>query len=482
MTSPLKLDHRDQIDKVLRLLEDRKFSRESPVFTRSLEWLQFITTELNDPDLYDKLVGVTCHAFDIKKADLYIQVAGARAVNLTQGRTSGVIDTDTELASLLPTGGWFEQYADFTRQTEAPLSYHIFSSLCVLGCALGRRVFVKMGFFNIYPNISAVLIGPTGRVKKTSATDIAKDLIRRAALCPVMADAITPEALASTLGKEGGHQFVYAPEFSVLFNRQKYNEKLVVMIIRLLDCPETFEVETLARGKETVINVALTILGCSTFSLFTGATPEMVTSSGFLNRFMLIVEEDTNREFAVPQRGATMLEERLTQRIQYVKKLSGEVGLSPEALHGFFEPWYHERRKILREVHSELAAEIMERGAGHLLRLAMLTHIVEHGSETICVECARRAARLLEFVEKKIPLIVSTIQASSSTVGSEGILTLINRMGGAADHSSLLRRSRLDAMSFRRVIETLVQQRRVRVDRRGAMSVYILQEVDDAHS
>lgn len=470
-----KTSPRGQVEIVLRLLDGRQFPCDSPVFAKTLEWCKYVTNELHDLELESRLVDAACKAFQLTKADLYIQISGVEVkLAAPQGL---VVDTDAELEAILPQGGWFEHYATLTRQTESPLSYHTFSSLCVLGAALGRRVYIKMGFFNIYPNFCAVLIGPTGRVKKTSATDIAKEFIHKAALCPIMADAITPEALATALVRDGGQQFVYAPEFAVLFNRQKYNEALTTRIIRLLDCPETFTVETQARAREDITNIALTFLGCSTPSLFTGATPEMVTSSGFLNRFILVVEEDTNREQCIPARGDEKHAVSLYQTLSRMKKLSGEVVLPPTGqAFKLYKDWYHERKMVLRRVPDEITAEVMERGSSHMLRMAMLVHIAEHGDSCVCEGCVRTAINMLNFVEKKTPGVVRFIRNAAKDADGDRLLGLIVRMGGAADHSNLLRRSRLDATTFKRAITTLTESRRIRSEKRGAMQLYILNQ------
>src|SRR5258708_40366881 len=98
-----------------------------------------------------------------------------------------------------------------------------------------------------------------------------------------MADAITPESLIDALVKSG-HHFIYAPEASVFFGRQKYNEGLVTLMLRLLDSPSDYTRSTVARGEITVTDIALNILAGSTLSLLSEATPGTVTTGGFLNR------------------------------------------------------------------------------------------------------------------------------------------------------------------------------------------------------
>lgn len=468
-------DGRSQIEVVLRVLEGKTYARSSPIFQSTLDWLAYATTVLNDVAMVERLINAACHSFTMPRAELYGLLGGIRVpVNGTAASAyAKAKGSDEMLRGILPKAGWFEWYDDYTRQTESPLSYHIFSSFCILGAALGRRVKMRMGFFDIFPNWCCVLIGPTGRVKKTSAANIAKSFISGMALCPIMADALTPEALGTALARDGGHQMVYAPEFAVLFNRQKYNETLTTRIIRLLDCPQTFEVETVARGKEEVHDVALSFLGCSTPSLFTGATPDMVTSSGFLNRFLLVIEDDTDREFPVPEKGERRLEIKIEETIKYAKKLEGEMILSTTSF-ALYKKWYHDRREYIRGISDEIHAEAIERGADHMLRTAMLMHIAQHRTAEVCEDCFGRALQLLQFTERNLPYMVGQIRKSQRDADSDRILQILKRNGNIQSHSDLLRKSRLDATSFKRAVGTLLEARTVTEKKHGSIHLYVL--------
>jgi hypothetical protein len=461
------------------MIEGRTFPRESPLFKRVVEWISYIAQELRDPSLMETMLDKAATAFEMPRNELYAIAGGVisgieHSQNGTEPRPI-IRGTDHILREILPQGGWFEWYDLYTEKTESPLSYHITSSMCVLGAALGRRVYMDMGFFKVFPNWCSVLIGPTGRVKKTSAANIARGLISTHSLCPIMADAITPEALATALSRDGGHQLVYAPEFAVLFNRQKYNETLTTRIIRLLDCPDTFEVETVGRGKEEITNVALTFLGCSTPSLFTGATPEMVTSSGFLNRFLLVIEDDTDREYPIPERGPASLEVKLKDTISFARKIEGRMDFGTGA-YPIYAQWYHERRAFVRSVHDEIHAEAIERGADHLLRTAMLMHIAQCRDSRVCVSCMEHAIKFLAFIEKSLPTMVNSIRKSQRDADAERILTIFRRAGKMQTHSDLLRKSRLDAGTFKRAIGTLVESRVVDERKQGSIHLYILRE------
>lgn len=462
-----------QVETILRLLRGKKFPRGSPVWTRCLEWLVSDSLKTVGPEIHQELLRTVCDTFDVTEQQVYASISGVAPM---QPRENRIFDDERELRALLPRNGWFEWYADYTQYTESPLSYHVFSSLVTLGAAIGRKAWLDMGFYRLYPNVCAVLIGPTGRVKKTSAVNIARGIIDKCALAPVMADKPTPEALASAL-KENGQQFIYAPEFSVFFGRQKYNEGLTTLIIRLLDCPDRFTIRTMGRGVEDVENVALSILGGSTLSLLSTGSADAVTSSGFLNRFILVVENDTKRSFPVPSKGEASLETKLLAQANRLKTFVGEFILDPEAL-AYYRQWYDERKNFLRRTADEITAEVLERTPDHMLRIAMLIHAVQCDSMRICRSCVESSIALLMHVEKRIPQTVGVISQTAARADTEYVKEVLIRLGGSSDHSKLLRRvsHRMDASAFKRHITTLAESGVIRAERRGALSFYVVVE------
>lgn len=458
----------NQVRIVLSALEGKQLARPSPIWDTALEWVRNFPTYI-DPQLRQRLISEICRAFSVSEPSLLASIDGH---HLPVKKT--FVSEEAKLRALLPTSGWFTWYDELTLYNEAPLSFHIFSSLCVLGAALGRRCWIDMGHFNIYPNYCVILIGPTGRVKKTTAADIARDFVHRNVCCPLMSDEPTPEAMASAL-VASGHQFIYAPEMAVFFGKQRYKEGMISKMLRMLDSPKQFEVETQKRGKETVTNLALTFLGCTTPSLLATSMPEEVTSSGFMNRFILIYEQDTDREFYRPRKGD--FSNRLDAVVQRFNKLSGVIDFTAEA-DSWLRDWYSKRKKIVRALTDEVTIEVLERAYGHLLRTAMLIHLAQCDNFNICVSCLESAKGLIDYAEKRVPSIVRTLKQANVAREADYVLDVLTRLGGAADHSTLLRRvgSKMNAQQFKQHVRTLVEQGLLREGKKGAGAAYFLVE------
>lgn len=380
---------------------------------------------------------------------------------------------EAKLLALLPKEGWFRWYYEYTQQTESPLSYHIFSSLSVIGATLGRRVWLQWGFFKHWPNFCVVMAGPTGLVKKTSAFNIAEGLISECAVCPILPEQFNAQVLIHELSKLGGHQFVPAPEFSNLFDRQRFNEGLVTKFIRLLDCPAVYEGETFTRGRELVTNVALTVLGATTAEQLVEAVPRQVISSGFLNRFVWIWEEDTERCFSKPAIGNFGGHLRAT--VNRLKKWEGQVDMSPEA-EELYDTWYRERKVKMRQLDPYVAKSV-QRGDVHALKAALLINAVqEDNARLITVPSITLAIKLIEYAEERMPLLVHELLQTSNSSDSEFIMKAMRRMGGASTHSTLLRAcsKRMNKNAFMLQIKTLEEAGLLTIGSSGLGNVYRL--------
>lgn len=456
--------------RVLKALENVKYeNRETPVFAKAIEWIASFPKQL-DVVLRRRLIDATCKAFSLSEAELLVCLDGSSV--LVQ-QVKKAVSQEERFRALLPKDGWFTWYDAFTLESEPPLSYHIFSSLCVLGAALGRRVYRRMGHFSIFPNYCVILIGPTGRVKKTTAAEIAGKLIKETVLCPILADKVTPERMISVL-KQSGHHFIHAYEMAVFFGKQRYNEGLITNFLRMLDCPAEFIMETQTREQEILHDLAITFLGCTTPSLLSTSMPEEITSSGFLNRFMLVVETDTERCFPTPGVPPPDAESKLIKTAERLKAMSGEMTLSKEA-NEWYEDWYRTRRREVRLITDDTMVEVMERTPTHLLRTAMLVHLVQCDHFEICLQCMQAAQGMVKFIEQQAPKTIQALKQNMGANDMDYVLLTIMKSGGAIDHSSLIRKvaNKMNTQILKGHIRTLEEAGRVKVGEKGSAKYYI---------
>lgn len=466
-----------QVQIILRALEGRRFEgKESPIYAKALEWMDR-WPESVDVALKDRLLNALCGAFNVTQAEVFATLAGDIGAPQVGSGVRAAEGGEAEMVAALPRDGFIRSYVEYTAKIEAPMSFHAFAALSLLGCVIGRRCWFDMGFFKIFGCSGVLLIGPTGKVKKSTAIDIAKGMIEETASCPVMTDKTTPEALQTSLA-ESSHQYFCAPELSVFLGRQRYNEGLTTMLLRLLDCPSEYEVRTLTRGLQMIAAPTLSILGGSTMSLLNSSTPEEVLSGGFLNRFLVVIESNTSRCFPIPEAGSELQRKGLLDAVRRVRDREGKVELETKAMESY-KQWYVERKRLANL--DDKLAEVVERLPSHILRVAMIIHLSSHEDNLICLECFESAAKLIAYVERRMPSMVQSIHRSIISQDADYVLEILRRLGGATDHSNLLRRvtSRMNARQFKAHIETLQQSGRLRVTKKGSANIYTLNREEE---
>lgn len=467
----------EQVKIVIRLLEGKSFERDSKHFKKALEWVERFPREV-PTTLEHRLRAAFKKSFGVTDGELAAYIAG-RETEVAAAVADQTGDREAKLREILPRAGWFEWYDNYTRETEAPLSYHIFSSMCVLSAMMGRKVWIDMGFFRIYPMMRVVLIGSPGRLKKTAATDIATDLIRQLAPCPILPDKITPERLVTRLTKEGGYQYLCAEEMAFFFGRQEYNRGLIPLMLKILTDRETIEVETQSRELELISGLAVTFLAGTTPSLLANSMPGEVTSTGFLSRLVLVYEADTFRCFDIPRKG--MNEDRIIRAARRVGDYAGEAKLT-SAASVYHHEWYQKLWQALRDASDEIESDMLSRTQIHMLRAALIMHLVQCDNLRICEDCLRRASQLIDFTIENSPTLIRSLKQTGVSADAEYVLSVLVRAGGALDHSTLLRRcgTRMNAQQFKQHIRTLEESGRIEHTKRGTGTIYNITGVKDA--
>src|SRR6266478_7740335 len=111
-------------------------------------------------------------------------------------------------------------YLLFTSNTESPPDYHRWACLSALSVLAGRRFWFNLGPIRYYPNLYVVLVGHPG-VKKSSALDRAKDIVRGVNCCPIAAAQATKEYIARAMSNE---KFQGKRTFTYPGRREEYNQ------------------------------------------------------------------------------------------------------------------------------------------------------------------------------------------------------------------------------------------------------------------
>lgn len=446
--------------------DNSRSSKATVIFQAALEFVKVRSQnlELSEEDR-GQIRQAFSRSFKMSEEELQREIAALTANGTSSNNSNGhatreqtseaqAITLEQELDGLLPRSGFLRDYVDYTRRSEAPLAYHVFSCFTALGSTINRRVWFDMGYYRVFPAMGIIIIGPSG-IKKTSAANIAVDLLRDIGVVKVYSEKLTPEALIDAM-KGDSTGLLYAPEMTVFLNKVKYMEGMVQLITRFMDCPDKWESGTIMRGKHALTNVAISSLMCSTSDWFIRSTPEDSFGGGFIARNLLVVQEASARCEPIPVLGNDGLYSGMVQQLSIIHSLEGQIKFT-EQTDTAYKDWYRgEHQDEAKQPEHEMLATYFQRKPDHAKRLAICLHLAHSGGFDLCLDCWERSLRLLNWTEGFIPRLLQQMFKTSSGEEQEQVLRTI-RAHGIIRHSDLVRRLgyRMDAQRVKSIITSL---------------------------
>lgn len=345
-------------------------------------------------------------------------------------------------------------YLKYVDNTESPISYHIWTCLSIMGAALQRRTYLQWGYKTFYPNLYAVLVGPSGCRKGTAMT-IGKDLIKQVNGITITSESVTREALIRDM-REGVNQYVdpqdgqlryhssisvFSEELSVFLGQQ--NVKFLADLTDWFDCPDDWTYRTKGSGTDKIVGICPSILGATAADWLKSILPSEAFGGGFTSRIIFVVEEEKRQLVSNPKVDPAIaaMREALVADLQQMALMAGPFMFHSETM-DFYEDWYIRQAKT-PAIKDPLFAGYCERRATHLLKLSMIVSASRSNSRVIYKEDFERALKLLEAVEPKMPRTFMGLGKAKYSEMTALIFDYLKRHGTASG-SELLNKFHLD--------------------------------------
>ena len=463
---------KEQLEEFKGLFTDESFSKDNPLFPASIEWLRNFPTDIGKEEQRE-LFTLIRKAFNLSEQELQMEISGVRP-----GEDRAIIDAvrmESELWAMIPKGGFYERYAKFTRRSEAPLAYHLFSAFVGVGAIVNRRVWLDMGLFKLHPNLGVIIIGPSG-LKKTTAANVVVDIINELGLTKVYSEKLTPEALVEAM-RDMAQGLVYAPEMAVFLGKAKYMEGIIPLLTRFMDCPTKWSSETIMRSKTILENIAISVMMCTTPDWFVSNTPPDTFGGGFVARNILVVQEDSPREEPLPTVLSTGERQQILAEFARLHQHQGEVTFSPGMKQEYFE-WYRRHKRAMRNAEHDIIAAYYQRKPDHVLRITMCLHLAEHWNLVLCQDCFIHAVKIMDWIEQFLPPMLKKMFKTQQGADQEYVTKQIANSGGMIEHVTLLRKVqwRMHAQQLYNIIVTLKEAGQVVEVRDNVQHTYVLKE------
>ena len=290
--------------------------------------------------------------------------------------------------SIIPSDSLLRDWISILSTTEIPLSYQVATGISAIGTLLKRQVWIDQHSYNdwgwnVYPNQSVMLIGPSG-IGKDTAINFTVRFLEKLNIIPIFGG-VTIENLYHRLVALGKPAAAYIPigEMTNFFGNRDYQSGIVQGITDLLSTNEKMDVSTkgdLTFGGPKIIQQPTVTMHCgSTEEWLHKAMPDGSMEGGFLGRFLILVEKFSGKHVPFPRdalsgkleqeklgKAVKRWEEGVRNIVSECKGL-GALTILEEAKH-VYTNWYCNRFKRF----SKAVLPYANRSRDTVLRLAML--------------------------------------------------------------------------------------------------------------
>lgn len=449
-----------QLDKFKAALQGKQLSVEDPLFGATLKFLKS-GIHFND-ETKREFSSLVQQTFSIDEEVLTRQLIGVSG-RISRKKTHNALqaEKESELFSLVPKG-WLLDYVSYSSNTEVPPIFNVYCGLVLIGLTLGRQSWFEMGPFRLYPPQGIGLLGPSA-VKKTTAGDIALAVVSESNLCTIYAEKVTPEALVDAMSAIGSQGIIYAPEAAVLMGKQKYNEGLIPLITRLMDCPSHVPTGTISRGTQSLRDVAASVIFCSTVDWFQKNVPEDAFGGGFIPRFQLIYQSYSDKRVALPKSVAPGAIAAFGSELLKIREMFHGAFTFSSVSETLFRKWYDSNKEWAMNPPHPAAEKYIHRKPNHLIRTALALHLINCYTKEICEACLQRAIDLLAWNEFWLPSFYEELFRSPHGQDQIFILDQIESAGGVISHSALMRKVqfRMSSGQLRMILTSLKEAKQV---------------------
>ena len=371
----------------------------------------------------------------------------------------------------------------YCSETEIPSLYSLWAGISSISAILGRSCCVEFGYEPVYPNTFIVLVAESGTCRKSSAIRTAKKLVKLVKP-PVnlLSQKMTPEALIDSLSDTTSKDdkivvcaegYAVADELTTLVDRNAVKSGLTNLMTNLYDCDD-FEYKTRGRGKETIHNPCLSILGGTTVHWIKEALSTSSITGGFTARIMFVYLAEREKDVWWPKISQENIErrEKVISDLNEVAQLQGPFGLTDEALE-VFKDEYGSFNKNSELVHNPLTSGYASKRHVNLLKVCMAISASRTNSREIDKGDMYVAIQALESAEISLPRVTRAISMNETGDLIEFIYNVLKR-GKIISRSDLIRatRHKVTAGQLDDIVSSIVQSGKVVKDMRDNKIIY----------
>ena len=381
---------------------------------------------------------------------------------------------------------WLTAYMEYTKHSEAPDDFHLWTGISTIAGALRRRVWIEMEYFRWTPNFYIVLVAPPGIAQKTTTIDNGMALLREIEDVKFGPQVITWQSLVTEMARSTiGVAFPtneadeLTPMSAMTFASGEFgnlvdptNREMIDILVSLWDGKDgSFSKSTKTQGSDVIENPWINLIACTTPDWIAGNVPEYMIGGGFTSRTIFLFAEKKRRLVAYPGREVKRgdlaeLRADLVHDLRIIsERLIGEYTLTEQAFQ-WGETWYasHFSDANLAEYDRRMGGYVARKQA-HIHKLSMVLTAATTDDMFITAETLQLAEQLITQLEKMMPKVFRNIGMSDYARQSEELVTILQNIKGTAPRTQIFSQvqTQMSWHQFNQALEALVQQNLISV-------------------
>ena len=309
---------------------------------------------------------------------------------------------------IVPPESFMGRYLSYLQNQETAQAFDFWTGLFCISTACARNTWVDRPRAPVYLNMFTILVGESGRPRKSASVSFAQRVIRELTAEDEEVghiDAkITPEKLDELLHlrteEHGSAQLcITISELAVFLGTERYIAAMPVLLTDLYDCPSARDGGgTIARGKVVQRKVWVSFLSASTPIWLLKTVNPNVIEGGFTSRCFFIIANDPKRPIPWPIETSPQVLRDVLDEIKIIQaeaRTRGPIQIDDAAMEAFTN-WYNNRPRAF----DPFKQSFMAREDAHVLRVAALLSIND-GTWSVRRSHVNMAIRLIAGVREK---------------------------------------------------------------------------------
>lgn len=358
--------------------------------------------------------------------------------------------------------------------------------MAVMAAAMRRKTFMDRGRYKLYPNLYVIIVGESGKIRKSVAMDMGIALLDDAVPdIKKVAGRVTPEGLVKMMNRivapatatekvrYESHMFIHCDELATFFGYDKLTaSRMSILLTELYSAKKEYEHITKSDAAITLHNLYPTLLAGTDPRNLKVLPSEAV--GGLLGRTIFVSADKRKRKIAwpAPSQNGSSLYTDLKVDLARISALEGEFVPTDDARE-LYRKWYEEFVDI--ETTDPRINAFRERAHDTALKIAMLICASRTNNMIVTGEHIAGGIAIIEKQILELPKILSlAADTAYSQQRAKFIDILMRHKGGRATRSQMMRAMSISLDDMNSLITSLVEERTIKIGKAaGAVVVQL---------